>query len=339
MPISRSLKSARAALWINWPILTALSVITCFSGLAIYSKYHDCDPVKDKKITPDMLMPYYVMDTMSGYPGIPGLFIAGIFSAGLSTISAALNSLSAMTLEDYIKPMYFSCSGNELSPKKSLIWGKVFAFLLGLASIALAFGAQYLGGVLQASLTIFGVVGGPLLGLFTLGMLCESANQRGAITGVTLALSFLLWIAFGGPRPELSKLPTSTANCNLMTSLNETLLVLRQSISANQTVTSIVDTGEEKFFFLYRISYMWYAPLGLLITVVIGWVASHVTKYLCNQEEMYVNPSLFFPCVANRIRKREQREIDIQGIPGSIHPKKYSFNLNDPVTIKHTTNI
>ena len=76
--IFRSIKSARLALWLNWPILTWLSITTCFSGLAIYSHYHSCDPKKSGRISsPDMLLPLYVMDTLSGSPGLPGLFIAG----------------------------------------------------------------------------------------------------------------------------------------------------------------------------------------------------------------------------------------------------------------------
>ena len=83
-----------------------MSLITCFSGLAIYSKYHNCNPVQSKKISSnDQLMPLYVMDTLSDFPGVPGLFIAGIFSASLSTVSATLNSLAAVILEDFVKPI------------------------------------------------------------------------------------------------------------------------------------------------------------------------------------------------------------------------------------------
>lgn len=74
----RNIKSARLALWLNWPILTALSIATCFSGLAIYSYYHNCDPIKNGRIDSiDMYMPLFVMDTLSHVPGLPGLFIAG----------------------------------------------------------------------------------------------------------------------------------------------------------------------------------------------------------------------------------------------------------------------
>ena len=100
----KDLKRAQTALWLNWPILTCLSLSTSFSGLAIYSKYAACDPVKAKVInSPDQLMPLYVVDTMGDIPGLSGLFVAGIFSASLSTVSAAVNSLAAVTIEDYYK--------------------------------------------------------------------------------------------------------------------------------------------------------------------------------------------------------------------------------------------
>ena len=50
------------------------------------------------------LLPLFVTDTMGGYPGLSGLFVAGIFSGSLSTVSSAINSLAAVTLEDYVKP-------------------------------------------------------------------------------------------------------------------------------------------------------------------------------------------------------------------------------------------
>lgn len=52
-------------------------------------------------------MPYYVVDSMGHIPGLSGLFVAGIFSASLSTVSAAMNSLAAVTLEDYFKVIFF----------------------------------------------------------------------------------------------------------------------------------------------------------------------------------------------------------------------------------------
>lgn len=75
---------------------------------------------------------------------------------------------------------------------------KIIAGFYGLLCIGVAFLAQNLGGVLQASLTIFGVVGGPLLGLFTLGMFTQTANQIGAITGLFFGIVLSMWAGFGG---------------------------------------------------------------------------------------------------------------------------------------------
>lgn len=53
-------------------------------------------------------MPYYVVQMMKSAPGLLGLFIAGIFSASLSTISAACNALAAVTLTDYVNRLDFN---------------------------------------------------------------------------------------------------------------------------------------------------------------------------------------------------------------------------------------
>ena len=47
----------------------------------------------------DQLLPLYIVERMSSLPGLPGLAVAGIFSGSLSTISSAINSLAAVTLE------------------------------------------------------------------------------------------------------------------------------------------------------------------------------------------------------------------------------------------------
>ena len=45
---------------------------------------------------------------MEDLPGLPGLFIASIFSASISTLSSGINSLGAVTLEDVFKPLFQS---------------------------------------------------------------------------------------------------------------------------------------------------------------------------------------------------------------------------------------
>jgi len=51
-------------------------------------------------------MALFVMDTMTDIPGLTGLFLAGVCSSALCSVSAALNSLAAVTLEDYVTVIF-----------------------------------------------------------------------------------------------------------------------------------------------------------------------------------------------------------------------------------------
>ncbi|KAG0410609.1 hypothetical protein HPB47_012266, partial [Ixodes persulcatus] len=170
-----SLRKAQVALFINWPLVSALSIVTSFTGLVMYANFRHCDPLKACRISKqDQVLPHFVMVYLGHVQGLPGLFVAGIFSGALSTVSSAVNSLAAVMLEDFVRP--FCISPKTYDTHASLIV-KVLAFFFGILCVLLTGVVEQLGGVLQASFIIFGVVGGPLLGLFTLGVFSSKTNQ------------------------------------------------------------------------------------------------------------------------------------------------------------------
>jgi Na+/proline symporter len=88
----RSKKHARTALWIHVPITVAIAYMAIWCGVIIYAKYSRCDPMLTERIERhDQLMPFYVMDTLGSIPGLPGVFVACVFSGALRcvTISSA----------------------------------------------------------------------------------------------------------------------------------------------------------------------------------------------------------------------------------------------------------
>ena len=74
-------------------------------------------------------------------------------------------------------------------------------------------------GLVQAWLGIFGIFGGPVLGLFTLGMFFPWAESSGALSGGILSLVFMLWISIGGNVSRLNglikydEMPVSVEEC------------------------------------------------------------------------------------------------------------------------------
>ncbi|XP_054739113.1 putative sodium-dependent multivitamin transporter [Anastrepha obliqua] len=316
----RNLESAQSALWWNLPILSLLSFSTLFSGLAIFHYYRNCDPLLQGRIqSRDQLMPLFAVDTMGRYPGLCGLFVSGIFSASLSTVSSAVSSLSTVTLEDYIKPLYKRITNTPLHETKSTLPSKIMACIYGLVCIGMAFTAGSMGGVLQASLTIFGILGGPLLAVFTLGLCTTRANQRGVLVGLLLGLIFSFIIGFGGPKPPT---PTLDFNVDSCVSANNSTLVAEALTQANNTSFNMAtqqpasEESEIEYYWLYRLSYLWLSVIGFLITTTAGYGFSSLLEalkwadnkqiYLDNQQ---IDVDLFIPPLARRLRNNHTEEM------------------------------
>ena len=118
-----------------------------------------------------------------------GFFVAGCFSGALSSVSGGLNSLAAVTLEDFIKVFY----NPNLNEEKATRISKIMALLYGIFCYGIIFLVRDIPGLVQAWLGIFGVLGGPVLGLFSLGMFIPFANTIGALSGgIGIAHNILL---------------------------------------------------------------------------------------------------------------------------------------------------
>ena len=49
-------------MFIQWPVLTCLSLTSCLTGLVIYANFRGCDPYITGKIDfPDQILPFFVM--------------------------------------------------------------------------------------------------------------------------------------------------------------------------------------------------------------------------------------------------------------------------------------
>ncbi|XP_050571640.1 LOW QUALITY PROTEIN: sodium/iodide cotransporter [Cygnus atratus] len=280
----RSEREARIALLVNQVGLFCIvsSAVAC--GLVMFALYKDCDPLLAGYISaPDQYMPYLVLDIFQTSPGVPGLFLACAYSGTLSTASTSINAMAAVTVEDLVKPRM-----PALSPRRLTLVSKGLSLIYGTACITVAALASLLGGgVLQGSFTVMGVISGPLLGAFVLGMFvpaCTTAAPllaQGVFGGLCAGLALSLWVAVGGslypPSAAASGvLPASGARCplyNRTAGTDRTLLLLgtlppRRPAPAPARPAVVGD--------FYAISYLYYGALGTLCTVLAGVLLSYL---------------------------------------------------------------
>lgn len=212
-----TLRDARIAIWTFIAGVLAFLMICGYTGLLIYATYSQCDPLETKLAQRnDQLLPLLVMDTLGSYPGLPGVFVAGVFSAALSSLSTGLNSLSAVVLEDFVKTFRKS----PLTEGQTAFVMRSVVVVFGIIFVALVFAVEKLGAVLQLTITLSSVANGPLLGIFTAGVMLPWVNSKGALLGGFSSLIVMAWMCVSAQRDLVTgdlvykRKPYSTMGCN-----------------------------------------------------------------------------------------------------------------------------
>ncbi|XP_071638174.1 sodium-coupled monocarboxylate transporter 1-like isoform X2 [Temnothorax longispinosus] len=288
--------------------LILVKLICVFTGLIMFAKYHDCDPFLTKSISrTDQTLPYYVMDVAGHLPGLPGLFLAGLVSAALATMSASFNTVSGTIYEDFIN-LRIPDSPEKEAMAANIMKGIVV--IAGAISVGLVFLVERLGSVFQIAVSMRGVTDGPSLGLFMLGMLVPWANAKGALFGGYVGLISMLWLVGGAQwhtihdRIKYNSLPTSTDGCSYP--LNQTLLTA--------TTPTWVDPNEEPMI-LFQISFIYYNMIGAVIVVVVGTIAS----YVFGVDLESVDPDHISPMLRRFLPSQKYAEVSLREVPPSFN--------------------
>jgi len=189
-----SLRTAQRGLWIKLWLVLPVTAVFYGTGAVLHAFYSvHGDPLAAGRIAKaDQILPYFVINELPA--GLPGLFIAAIYAASMSTISAGINSLTSSSLIDFHQRLWPRADRSEAS---QLRLARILTFSYGVIVIALAFLVERLGTLLEATNKVISLVGGPLIGIFLLGMISARANARGALTGWAAGFVATLWVAFG----------------------------------------------------------------------------------------------------------------------------------------------
>ncbi|XP_050436170.1 sodium-coupled monocarboxylate transporter 1-like isoform X1 [Adelges cooleyi] len=297
-----------------------VKIFTGLIGMQIYAKYKDCDPVRAKFIQNDRnLLPYFVMDVASKIPGLTGLFISGIVSAALSTMSAQLNTVSGTIYEDFVVKML----GFKVTQLTASVIMKSTVVIVGVVCVALVIVVEKLSGILQMAISLSGVTNGPLLSVFTLGLCFPWANSRGALCGMLTSLAVMSWIIFGAQEAIMSKKlqfvqrEVSVAGCPAnITILNSTdytgLYRMNDDVYVSPDVRKI-----------FTLSYNHYSTLGTLIGVAVGLAVS-----LIFPTEQDYDPKLLTPCIRNFVFPKYMAQ-DKKPANGKPAPEEYALVPQD----------
>lgn len=193
-----SAKSSRNSLLINGIIRFPIVLSYCALGLLLAAfVINNPDFITSNNIDKDSnyLVPVFIIKYLP--TGIVGLVMAGIFAATMSTIDSNLNSLSAVTMSDYIGRFFPEFARKE---KKFLLWSRMATFLWGVFCIVSGY---YIAQSSKTVIELVNMIGsafyGPILAVFIAGAFLKRADGTAAILGLMSGLGINIILSKTAP--------------------------------------------------------------------------------------------------------------------------------------------
>jgi len=200
----RSQAEAQQALWLNGLMRFPLVMLYCFVGVGIgvYAAGNESfvASLTGSSDSPNynLAVPVYIINYMP--VGIVGIALVALFAAAMSSLDSVINSLSATTMEDFVRRFH---SEDNWSDARELLYSRGLTVVWGVITLWMAFHVDDIASTVLVAINKIGsLINGPVLGVFTLGLLTTRATGPGACVG--LLAGFLLNLGCWQFLPDVS---------------------------------------------------------------------------------------------------------------------------------------
>lgn len=185
-----------------------ISVVTNVLGIAIFSYFH-ANPAKlDPLAQNDKIVPLFVIQALPH--GFVGVVIAAIFASAMTTVASSMNSSATVFTEDFF--MRFKPDATD---KLRVLVLRISSTIVGLVAlgIALLLATLNLKSLMITWSIISALLGGGIVGVFSLGMFTRRGNGFGAVCGAIISVILTALVKFYTPLHWQTLIPIAILSC------------------------------------------------------------------------------------------------------------------------------
>ncbi|XP_039150376.1 sodium-coupled monocarboxylate transporter 1 isoform X4 [Drosophila simulans] len=295
-----SYEHAKRCMLVFTVLLIFLLSCCSYMGLVSYAVYHDCDPISTKLATAvDQLPSLLMMRTLGSLPGLPGLFVSGVFSAALSSLSTGLNSLACVITQDIVRPLL----KKPMTERQTAFWLRAIVVVCGLCCLGMVNVVEKLGQVVPLATSTAAVSMGPLLGIYCMGVGLPWVKGKSVLLGSVVSFLVLSWICIKAQLAQMHgeirypKLPVSVDGCDYDFD--------------NQTVHETIHEYRPSERNIYHLSFFWYTALGGLVCTAVSVLAGFVFGW---EDLNKMDPALITPCMRRFLPNKNYEAVNMQDL-------------------------
>lgn len=202
-------------------------------------------------IKPDLMIPVFITKYLPN--GLIGILMIGIMSAAMSSLSSTINSLSAVTIEDFFN------NKHAMSEKRYMFVSKALVLFWGTVCIL----AAYLFGDSQSTVielinSISSLFYGPILAAFVIAIFFKKVNHIGMNVAIITSVSINLIFKY----------------------LPEIVYILNKGHFYSGSENIHTALAQINIHHIPDLFWIWYNLTGFVIAVVFAILASKLTKHI-----------------------------------------------------------